>query len=50
MLAHETPYYPAAARLKVFVVPGTGHSVGLSTTNRSTYAAMIAWSETVASR
>jgi pimeloyl-ACP methyl ester carboxylesterase len=47
VLAHEAAYYGPAAHLKVAVIPGTGHSVGLSTTNRLTYATMLAWSALV---
>jgi len=47
VLADETPYYGSKARLQVAVIAGTGHSVGLSTTRRLTYAAMLTWSESV---
>ncbi|MBT0768232.1 alpha/beta hydrolase [Kineosporia sp. J2-2] len=49
VLAGEAAYYQPAARLKVVVIPATGHSVGLSTTRRLTYAAMLAWSSSVVS-
>lgn len=43
----EAPFYQPAARLRVAVIPGTGHSIGLSTTSRLTYATMLAWAGSV---
>jgi len=43
----ESQYYPAAARLKVVVIPGTGHSLALATTAPATDAVMIGWSLSV---
>jgi pimeloyl-ACP methyl ester carboxylesterase len=43
----ESQYYPAAAHLKVVVIPGTGHSLALATTAPATDAVMIGWSLSV---
>ena len=45
--SYEAQYYQPAARLKVVVIPGTGHDLALSTTAPLTDAAMIAWSLSV---
>jgi pimeloyl-ACP methyl ester carboxylesterase len=43
----ESQYYPAAAHLRVAVIPGTGHSLALATTAPATDAVMIGWSLSV---
>ncbi len=43
----ESQYYPAAAQLKVAVIPDTGHDLALSTTAPITDAVMIGWSLSV---
>jgi alpha-beta hydrolase superfamily lysophospholipase len=42
--SYESQYYPAAAHLKVVVIPDTGHDLALSTTAPLTDAIMIGWS------
>jgi pimeloyl-ACP methyl ester carboxylesterase len=42
--SYESRYYPAAAHLKVVVIPDTGHDLALSTTAPLTDAVMIGWS------
>jgi alpha-beta hydrolase superfamily lysophospholipase len=42
--SYESQYYPAAARLRVVVIPDTGHDLALSTTAPFTDAVMIGWS------
>jgi len=43
----ESRYYPAAAHLKVVVIPDTGHALALATTAPATDAVMIGWSLSV---
>ena len=43
----ESWYYPAAAHLKVVVIPDTGHALALATTAPATDAVMIGWSLSV---
>ena len=45
--SYESQYYPAAAQLKVAVIPDTGHDLALSTTAPITDAVMIGWSLSV---
>jgi hypothetical protein len=47
VLCFESQYYPAAAHLKVVVIPGTGHYRALATTASATDAVMIGWSLSV---
>jgi alpha-beta hydrolase superfamily lysophospholipase len=42
--SYESQYYPAAAHLRVVVIPDTGHDLALSTTAPLTDAIMIGWS------
>jgi alpha-beta hydrolase superfamily lysophospholipase len=42
--SYESRYYPAAAHLRVVVIPDTGHDLALSTTAPLTDAVMIGWS------
>jgi hypothetical protein len=42
--SYESQFYSPAARLKVIVIPGTGHDLAVSTTAPTTHAAMIRWS------
>jgi pimeloyl-ACP methyl ester carboxylesterase len=43
----ESLYYPAAAHLKVVIIPDTGHALALATTAPATDAVMIGWSLSV---
>ena len=43
----EAQYYPPQAHLKVIAIPGTGHSLALSTTAPVTDVIMIGWSLSV---
>ena len=45
--SYESGFFPAAARLKVVVIPDTGHDLALSTTAPVTDAVMLAWSLSV---
>lgn len=42
--SYESQYYPAAAHLRVVVIPDTGHDLALSTTAPLTDAIMTGWS------
>ena len=43
----ESQYYPAAAQLKVVVIPDTGHALALAITAPATDAVMLGWSLSV---
>lgn len=43
VLAYESQFYPSAARLRVAIIPGTGHALALSTTAPLTDAIMLIW-------
>jgi pimeloyl-ACP methyl ester carboxylesterase len=43
VLAFESRYYPAGARLDLVIIPGTGHDLALSTTAPLTDAVMLHW-------
>jgi pimeloyl-ACP methyl ester carboxylesterase len=43
VLAFESRYYPPQARLKLVIIPGTGHDLALSTTAPLTDAIMLGW-------
>jgi pimeloyl-ACP methyl ester carboxylesterase len=45
--SYESQFFPAAAHLKVVVIPDTGHDLALSTTAPVTDAVMLGWSLSV---
>jgi pimeloyl-ACP methyl ester carboxylesterase len=45
--SYESEFFPAAAHLKVVVIPDTGHDLALSTTAPVTDAVMLGWSLSV---
>ena len=47
VLRFESQYYPAAAHLRIVVIPDTGHALALATTAPATDAVMIGWSLSV---
>jgi pimeloyl-ACP methyl ester carboxylesterase len=43
LLAEETPYFAPAARLRAFVLPGSGHAVNLARNTGEYHAAVLRW-------
>ncbi|MFC8531769.1 alpha/beta hydrolase [Nocardia sp. NPDC057227] len=46
LLASEAPYFAPAARLRAFVLPGSGHSVNLATNTVEYQGAVVDWLNT----
>jgi hypothetical protein len=42
--ANEAAYYSPLARLRVVIIPGSGHVLSLERTSLLTFAAMLGWS------
>ncbi|MEV0105098.1 hypothetical protein AB0H42_02000 [Nocardia sp. NPDC050799] len=46
--AAEAPHFSPAARLRTFVLPGSGHSVNLARNTAARQAAVRDWMESIA--
>ncbi|MFE7796053.1 alpha/beta hydrolase [Nocardia sp. NPDC057440] len=47
LLAAEAPYFGPAARLRAFVLPGSGHSVNLARNTADYHAAVVGWMKSI---